>query len=274
MRFFRQLTATAVSASFAASMAGFYSANAVTLEEPLDIHLAIETKTVDLADLPENRVVSLEMSMENCPPIAGMWVYFEKDARLAFKEVMPFSVVEGVENIMSTFNTTAYPEKEPNKMGCGISAEYGSFLEHSGAVITINVIIPEDAKNGDFYPVNFSRYLVESQMVVDFSDEFSDRYGESAFTELQNGGIYIVKSSHVKGDADGDGEITLNDAYSVLMESSRIAIGQKEQFSPKLKDACDIDHDGAITLNDAYCILMYSSYQSIGKNPSWEEIVK
>lgn len=275
MNFFRRTISTAVLVAFALSTANSCSFCAMALDEPLDIHLTIETKEISFADIPDNRVVSLEMYMENCPPITGMWVYFEKDPRLEFNQTTPFSIVDGVENV-SPLNTISYPEIEPNKMGCGIPSTYGSFFEHSGAVITVNVVIPEDAKKGDFYLVNFTKYLANSWMSVDLGYELADRYDASSFTMLHNGGILITGDAqdNLTGDADGDGDITLNDAYNVLMESSRIAIGQEEQFSPELKDACNIDHDGAITLNDAYCILMYSSYQSIGKNPSWEEIVK
>lgn len=163
-------------------------------DKPLDIHLTLETKEIDLADIPENRVVSLKVYMKNCPPIAGMWVYFEKDPRLEFKEVFPFSVVEGVEGLCPP-NTTSNFDVEPNKMGCGIAAEYGKLFDYSGAVLTVNVVIPENAKAGDFYPVNFSRYLAGSYMSVDFSDEFADRCDESSFTKLIGGGIRITDKS-------------------------------------------------------------------------------
>lgn len=194
MNLLKRTISAAVSVVFALSMAVSWSLSTMALDEPLDIHLTIETREIDLADIPDNRVVSLEVYMENCPPVPGMWIYFEKDPRLEFKEVEPFSIAEGVEDAFPP-NTVSYPDIEPDKMGCGIVADYEPFLANSGVIITVNVVIPEDAQNGDFYPVNFTRYLAGSSMSVDLSDDFSGRRDETSFTELNNGGILIAKSA-------------------------------------------------------------------------------
>ncbi len=194
MNFFKQTISAAVSVVLALSMAASWNLCTMALDEPLDIHLTIETKEIDLADIPDNRVVSLEVYMDNCPPITGMWVYFEKDPRIEFKEIAPFSIVEGVEGV-SPLNTVSYQELEPDKLGCGIPADYGTFLVHSGAIITVNVVIPENANSGDFYPVNFTKNISSASMSVDLGDELSDRYDESSFTMLNNGGILITEST-------------------------------------------------------------------------------
>lgn len=194
MNLLKRTISAAVSVVFALSMAVSWSLSTMALDEPLDIHLTIETREIDLADIPGNRVVSLEVYIENCPPVTGMWVYFEKDPRIEFKETAPFSIAEGVDGV-SPLNTVSYQELEPDKLGCGIPADYGTFLVHSGAIITVNVVIPEDAKNGDFYPVNFTKNISGASMSVDLGYELSDRYDESSFTMLNNGGVLITEST-------------------------------------------------------------------------------
>lgn len=82
------------------------------------------------------------------------------------------------------------------------------------------------------------------------------------------------------GDADMNGEITLNDAYLVLMYNSHRAIGDLDYvynedmlINIHLLRLTDIDKDGEITLQDAYVILMYTSMEAIGMPKTWEELL-
>lgn len=58
-------------------------------------------------------------------------------------------------------------------------------------------------------------------------------------------------ASTLKGDADGDGELSTNDALLVL----RAAAGIEDNLSTETKTLCDIDGDGYISLFDARRIL-------------------
>ncbi|MBO7178822.1 MAG: dockerin type I repeat-containing protein [Clostridia bacterium] len=58
-------------------------------------------------------------------------------------------------------------------------------------------------------------------------------------------------ASTLKGDANGDGEVSANDALLVL----RAAAGIEDSLSPEAKTLCDIDGDGFISLFDARKIL-------------------
>ena len=57
--------------------------------------------------------------------------------------------------------------------------------------------------------------------------------------------------STLKGDANGDGELSTNDALLVL----RVAAGIEDSLSTEAKSLCDIDGDGYISLFDARRIL-------------------
>lgn len=58
-------------------------------------------------------------------------------------------------------------------------------------------------------------------------------------------------SGGVRGDADGDGKVTTNDALIVL----RVAAGIEDNLSNETKVLCDVNEDGVISLFDARKIL-------------------
>lgn len=51
-----------------------------------------------------------------------------------------------------------------------------------------------------------------------------------------------------KGDVDGDGDITIDDAFKVLQEYSYIAAGRGASFTDEEKGAADVDGDVDVTL--------------------------
>lgn len=194
MHFIKRIASLAASIVMILSMSVSRQPQIMAVTEPLDIHLTIETKEIDIADIPDDRRVSLEMYVENCPPFTGMWAYFEKDPRLEFDLVKPFSIVDGVQNI-SPLNTLSHVEIEPHMFGCGIPAIIGRHIDHSGAIVTVNVFLPENVKSGDFYQINFSKYIGETPMMVDFGRTIDERYYETSFTQLNGGGILITGSA-------------------------------------------------------------------------------
>lgn len=83
------------------------------------------------------------------------------------------------------------------------------------------------------------------------------------------------------GDADGDGTVTIYDAYQVLMYHSNHAVGNKSYAfqidaaaENSVLSAVDVDGNGKIDMQDAYFILLYSSYQYAGTPVSWEELCR
>lgn len=166
----------------------------VAENEPLDVHLTIETKEIDISEIPDDRIVYLEISVENAPPFKGLTMYLDKDPRLKFNEPKPFKPAEGAENIGS-INFISYLEIAPDVLGCGVPAKGSRMIDHSGALITTELILPEDVQAGDFYYLNFSPYLGSSYMVIDLSIFPEDRYGLDSFTELNDGGIYITDNA-------------------------------------------------------------------------------
>lgn len=61
----------------------------------------------------------------------------------------------------------------------------------------------------------------------------------------------VSAASTLKGDADGDGKVTTNDALVIL----RAAAGIEDNLSSEVKKLCDVNEDGYLTLFDARKIL-------------------
>lgn len=74
-----------------------------------------------------------------------------------------------------------------------------------------------------------------------------------------------------KGDVDGDGDITIDDAFKVLQEYSYIAAGRGASFTDEEKGAADVDGDGDVTLDDAFAILSYYSAKAAGKDVNLDD---
>lgn len=85
-------------------------------------------------------------------------------------------------------------------------------------------------------------------------------------------GAYIPTKQGVTGDADYDGEVSINDAYLTLRAYSMDSAGASLPMNDLQKSNCDIDHDNTISLQDALRILTYYSYASAGKTVSWSSI--
>lgn len=85
----------------------------------------------------------------------------------------------------------------------------------------------------------------------------------------------------VKGDADLDGNITIDDAFLVLQYYSQHSAGNdsfrfndNDAIEAQLLKLLDIDNNGEIGIQDAFLVLSYYSYQSAGKEVTWEDLTK
>ncbi len=75
------------------------------------------------------------------------------------------------------------------------------------------------------------------------------------------------------GDLDGDGAITIEDAYSALMAYAKTSAGLDSGLTDVQKEAADVDGNGKLTINDAYKILQYYANTSVGNDVTWDDIL-
>lgn len=76
------------------------------------------------------------------------------------------------------------------------------------------------------------------------------------------------------GDLDGDGVISIDDAYQALLAYSSISAGGTPNLTEAQKKFADVDKDGEITINDAFYILRYYAEHSAGNPIRWEELLR
>jgi len=86
--------------------------------------------------------------------------------------------------------------------------------------------------------------------------------------------VQITASAAVTmGDIDNDGDIDVQDAYTVQVEFANISAGKSASFTDEQNAAADINEDGTINVRDAYYIQMYFSKTAAGLNPTWESVL-
>ncbi len=74
----------------------------------------------------------------------------------------------------------------------------------------------------------------------------------------------------IPGDLDGDGKITIQDAFQTLIAYANASAGIDDGLTNAQRTAADVDSDGKITIQDAFKILIYYATESAGRTPSWD----
>lgn len=166
----------------------------VAYEAPQDIHMFIETKEVNIKDIPENRTVSLDIYTENCPPYLMLSFLLEKDKRLEYTPYKYLTDAEQVSNMGGMSFELGSSEKNDVVL-CNISAVAGEKINYNGLLARAEVILPEDVKEGDFYSLNFretfsDNYDMETSIILE--NDFDAVFGSESFSQLKGGGILIV----------------------------------------------------------------------------------
>lgn len=76
------------------------------------------------------------------------------------------------------------------------------------------------------------------------------------------------------GDLDGDGAVTISDAYRTLRAYSRVSAGGDSGLTDIQQNAADVNRDGFVTIEDAYYILKYYAEHFAGNQVTWEEVTR
>lgn len=129
--------------------------------------------------------------------------------------------------------------------------------------------------NGTDYRLNI--YNTWGNNVTDIESSLASPMGDgdTLAVKFTVTGLEDSPFAVVKGDVNGDGKVDMvTDAFGTLMESSKVSLSGKGDFTQDQIDRCDVNGSGKIDIMDAYFILMYSSYASVGSPKDWDEIVK
>ncbi len=83
----------------------------------------------------------------------------------------------------------------------------------------------------------------------------------------------IPSTQSIKGDADYDGAVTIQDAFLTLTLYARKSAGLQTTISDEQFTVCDIDKNDIINIQDAFYILLYYANRSSGITKTWGQIV-
>lgn len=135
----------------------------------------------------------------------------------------------------------------------------------NGSLFTVDLLVPEDAEAGELYPFGLS--YVDDGIVCDmFINSEKNEAGKLQMTYIFTKGIYngyikIIgekkKPDPLKGDVNGDGEISVDDAQLTLIEYVNTISGLAGSFTDAQKQAGDFNGDQQISVEDAQEILLY-----------------
>ncbi|MBQ9557422.1 MAG: leucine-rich repeat protein [Clostridia bacterium] len=117
-----------------------------------------------------------------------------------------------------------------------------------GCTDLTSVIIPDSVTSIEeraFYYYDYDTYKPLGVTLTVYENSYAHQYAiDNAFN------YELITSGFKKGDADGDGEVTVGDALVALRISVRLA-----DATESLLACCDTDGDGEITVSDALAIL-------------------
>lgn len=241
-------------------------------EAPKDIRLSIETKEIAINDIPENRIISVEIHLDNAPPFEMISFMVKKDSRTEYQFIKHVTKNKDVPN-MSTCNIAPGRGNTPDISAAMIFSEPGMPISYSGCIAWANIVLPDNVNPGDFYSVELVPYNHEDYPDIEIilDNHYDAVFGIDSFSEFNNGGILITEAREaVLGDIDDNGTVDSSDASLVLAEYTLHMTGKRTTFSSRQRDAADVTGDGSIDPSDASEILKYYADISTGKNPSWD----
>lgn len=156
-----------------------------------DIWLKIQTKEIDIDDIPDDRIVDLDISIQNNPGIDIIGFLIEKDSRLEFSE---YDVFENVHKGIGGSSHRRFDNNENilyNEVIFGIYAN-----EDNGTFVKVKLKIPDNAQPGDFYSLKLLTSYEEVNPCIGLvSPESKIIYGSEYFGGFEDAGIRITDNT-------------------------------------------------------------------------------
>lgn len=164
------------------------------------------------------------------------------------------------EEYLKTLNTEEYQDFLAYFSGEGIvTNRCGIVLEKTQPEITISKLNDEKVLrvmygNEEVDPSHYTIIDNGNKMTISFKEEYAKTVPEDAnifYIELSgNMIVFLGLNFGMKGDADGDSAITVNDAKIALKAALNLVELSRKQF-----DLLNLDKDSRVTLKDARKIL-------------------
>lgn len=187
------------------------------------VDVSIETKEININDIPADRKVSLAVNLDNDPGVDAICLLMCADGRLGIEEYNWFSSqlysVNGIEHVSNPhidFCETFFKDNADN----------------TGIIIYLTYIIPENCRVGDFYEISFSNETFSGDRISYGNTETGWHDGFESFGQLTSGGIRIVGDPPApEPPVQNDTPVQNNQqepAAPVLQESAAVQVTSSE----------------------------------------------
>ncbi|MBQ8724882.1 MAG: hypothetical protein IJY74_04330, partial [Oscillospiraceae bacterium] len=132
-----------------------------------------------------------------------------------------------------------------------------------------------DLSNGTYLIGYNSSIVTSNPEMFSYDSELAANEDGTYTVTLSSGKTVNIQSADaelvtVKGDVNGDGKVTIDDATAVLSMYASKAAGMEAAGNT---EAADVDGNGAVDITDATIILTYYAQYSAGMEPDWNELL-
>lgn len=91
----------------------------------------------------------------------------------------------------------------------------------------------------------------QSELIINYDVNTDGLDKLQAYKTYMNNVHFLDEAAYGHGDVDGDADVTVSDAVSILSYYAATAAGQSPSFAELQKQAADFNQDGIITVEDA-----------------------
>ena len=91
----------------------------------------------------------------------------------------------------------------------------------------------------------------QSKLIINYRAEIDDSNKLEAYKTYMKNVDFLDEMAYGHGDVDGDADVTVSDAVSILSYYAATAAGQAPSFTEPQKQAADFNQDGIVTVEDA-----------------------
>ncbi|MBR1822596.1 MAG: hypothetical protein IJ779_00020 [Ruminococcus sp.] len=204
MRSTKRLTALAAAALLSPLFVSVSGVKAI--DPPTDVHLTLESKDIYIDEIPEDRVVSLTVYLENCPPYNTLCFGVVKDPRLSFyTETECFKMHDSVVQAGSATCRRYLDDPDFRFCGTGATGDDLQRVSYENALVVVSFQLPEQVSAGDYFPIELPRTRHGMTVQLSLSQSFDDFYEDFPFTQLNGGGIRILQKDQPPPPPDNGG---------------------------------------------------------------------
>lgn len=147
------------------------------------VDLSIETREININDIPSDRKVPVAVNLDNDPGIRGILIVIMADSGLGIEDM--FTWCDSPHRV-----SICDYQSSPHIDLCDIIMNEQD--NNSGNLINLYYSIPEDCRPGDFYEIAFYGEKIMNDQICYADSEYNWHFGTESFGRLTSGGIRIT----------------------------------------------------------------------------------